>query len=180
MLSKKLLGKLVVTTAVLALGTTASWAATQGAVGGNSTGTLDITVDVNDEVRISNLTDINGTFDGSNDVVGSSDACVYRNGSGQYNITASGDGAGNAFTLTDGVIATPIPYSVEFDDGTGAVGLTAGVTDTGKVGADPASDTCATTGSNNATVFVTVAAADLLPAPASTYVGTLTLVVAPE
>ncbi|MFK8032051.1 MAG: hypothetical protein AB8G18_17605 [Gammaproteobacteria bacterium] len=179
MLNNKGVRGLVVASAIMALSTTASFAATQGSTGGNSTGTLDISVDVNDEVRISNLSDITGVFDGSSDVVGSSNACVYRNGTGLYNITASGDGAANAFTLSDGVIATPIPYSVEFNDGTGATTMSAGVTAAGMVGADQGSDTCATTG-NNATISVTVAAADLLPAPASTYVGTLTLVVAPE
>lgn len=179
MLNNKGVRGLVVAGAVMALSTTASFAATQGTTGGNSTGTLDISVDVNDEVRISNLTDITGVFDGTNDVVGSSSACVYRNGTGLYNITATGDGAGNAFTLTDGVIATPIPYAVDYNDGSGAIPLTAGVTSSGMSGADQSSDTCATTG-NNATISVTVAAADLLPAPAATYVGTLTLVVAPE
>ncbi|MEM7082790.1 MAG: hypothetical protein AAF465_08650 [Pseudomonadota bacterium] len=178
MLDKKVRG-LVIAGAVMALSAPTVYAATQGAVGGNSTGTLDISVDVDDEVRISNLTDITGSFDGTNDVTGSSNACVYRNGTGLYNITASGDGAANAFTLTDGVIASPIPYSVEFNDGSGPTALSTGVTASGMTGADQGSDTCATTG-NNATISVTVAAADLLPAPAATYVGTLTLVVAPE
>lgn len=170
---------LVVASAIMALSSTATFAATQGSTGGNSTGSIDISVDVNDEVRISNLSDITGVFDGSNDVVGSSNACVYRNGTGLYNITASGDGAASAFTLTDGVIASPIPYSVEYNDGSGPTALGAGVTAAGMAGADQGSDTCATTG-NNATISVTIAAADLLSAPASTYLGTLTLVVAPE
>ena len=159
--------------------TTGSWAAVQGTTGGNSTGSLDMSVQVNDEVRISNLTDIVAAFDGTNDVVGTSSACVYRNGTGLYNLTAAGDGAASAFSLTDGVIATPIPYAVGFNDGGGDTAVTTGVTLTGLTGADQASDTCATTG-NNATITVTVTAADLLPAPASTYLGTLTLLVAPE
>lgn len=169
----------ILATAVVALVGTAAYAATQGAVGGNSTGTIDVSVQVNDEVRISNLTDISGVFDGTNDVTGTSAACVYRNGTGLYRLTASGDGIGGAFTLTDGVIATPIPYSVSFDDGNGAQSLGAGSPLTGLNGADPTSDTCATTG-NNGTVAVSIGATDLLSAPASTYAGTLTLVVAPE
>ena len=156
-----------------------AYAATQGAVGGNSTGTIDISVTVNDEVRISNLSDINGVFDGVNDIVGTSAACVYRNGTGLYQITASGSGAAGAFTITDGVFPTPIPYSVTFDDGSGASAMATGVALTGQTGADPASDTCAGTG-NNGTVEVTIAAADMVIAPAGSYTGTLTLVVAPE
>jgi len=156
-----------------------AYAATQGAVGGNSTGSLDITVTVNDEVRISNLVDINGVFDGTNDIVGSSPACVYRNGTGLYQITASGSGAAGAFTITDGVFPTPIPYTVTYDDGSGASAMATGVTLAGQTGADPASDTCAGTG-DNGTVGVTIAATDIVAAPAGSYTGTLTLVVAPE
>ncbi len=154
-----------------------AFAATQGAVGFNSTGTLDISLTVNDEVRISNLTDINlGVFGGA-DAVGTSSACVYRNGTGNYQITATGDGAAGAFTLTDGT--NTVAYSVSYDDGSGAQGATSGVTLAGLTGADAASNTCAVTG-DNATVQVTVAAADAATLPAATYAGTLTLVVAPE
>ncbi len=152
-------------------------AATDGAVGFNSTGTIDITLTVNDEVRISNLTDINlGVFAGA-DAIGSSNACVYRNGTGAYQITASGDGAGGAFTLTDGT--NSVAYSIDYDDGTGAQPMTTGITVLGRSGADPASSTCATTG-DNATVTATVAAVDAATLPAGTYAGTLTLLVAPE
>ena len=152
-------------------------AATDGVVGFNSTGTVDISLDVNDEVRISNLTDINlGVFAGV-DAVGSSAACVYRNGTGNYNLTASGDGAAGAFTLTDGT--NTVPYSVTYDDGSGAAAATAGAVLAGLTGADPASDTCAGTG-NNGTIEVTVAAADAAGLPAATYAGVLTLLVAPE
>lgn len=152
-------------------------AATDGVVGFNSTGTLDITLNVNDEVRISNLADIDlGVFAGA-DAVGSSAACIYRNGTGNYQLTASGDGAAGAFTLTDGVAT--VPYSVTYDDGAGPQAATTGVTLTGLTGADPASSICAGTG-NNANVSVTVAAADATGIPASSYIGTLTLLVAPE
>ncbi|MBT8143709.1 MAG: hypothetical protein KJO55_03350 [Gammaproteobacteria bacterium] len=152
-------------------------AATQGTVGFTSTGTLNINLAVNDEVRISNLTDINlGVFAGV-DAVGTSAACVYRNGTGNYQITASGDGAASAFTLTDGV--NTVPYSVQWDDGLGASAVTTGVALIGQTGADDASPTCATTGPNG-TVTVTVAATDANGLPAATYAGVLTLLVAPE
>lgn len=153
-------------------------AATDGVVGPTSTGTVDISLDVNDLVRISNLTDINlGVFSGA-DAVGTSAACVYRNGTGNYSLTASGDGTGGAFTLDDGA-GTTVPYSVSYNDGSGAAPATAGALLGGLTGADPASDTCGTTG-NNGTIEVTVAAADAAGLPAATYAGTLTLLVAPE
>jgi hypothetical protein len=169
--------KSVLLAAAVAGGGISAMAATDGSVGVNSTGTVDISLSVNDEVRISNLSDINlGVFGGA-DAIGSTDACVYRNGTGAYRITAAGSGAGGAFSLTDGT--NTVAYSVAFDDGTGAIGMGASTPMIGRTGADPASATCATTG-NNATVTTTVAAVDAASLPAGTYTGTLTLLVAPE
>ncbi len=174
--SRHLFKTVLLAAAAAGLGSTAL-AATDGAVGFNSTGTVDITLNVNDEVRISNLADINlGVFGGA-DAVGSTDACVYRNGTGAYRITASGSGAAGAFTLTDGT--NTVGYSVNYDDGTGALAMASATPMIGRTGADPSSATCATTG-NNATVTTTVAAADGAALPAGTYTGTLTLLVAPE
>ena len=166
----------------LAVAAASSFAATDGFTGFTSTGTLDITLNVTDEVRISNLQDIDlGTFGGT-DASGFSPACVYRNATGNYQITASGDGAASAFELSDllGGTAT-VPYSVTWDDGSasGAQSLASGVALTGLTGADTSSDTCGTTG-NNGTVVVTVTAASAAALPAGDYAGTLTLVVAPE
>lgn len=174
--ARKLTRGVLLGIASAALGMTAM-AATDGAVGFNSTGTIDITLTVNDEVRISNLTDINlGVFAGA-DASGSTAACVYRNGTGAYQVMASGDGTAGAFTLTDGT--NSVPYVIDYDDGTGAQPMTSGIPVIGRTGADPASATCATTG-NNATVTATVAAVDAATLPAGTYAGTLTLLVSPE
>ncbi|MGB5247557.1 MAG: hypothetical protein WBM54_04850 [Woeseia sp.] len=153
-------------------------AATQGTVGPNSTGTLDITLGVSDAVRISNLADINlGAFAGV-DAVGTSVACVFRNGTGNYQLTATGSGPLGEFRLANGT--DTVDYSVRYNDAnTGAQAVTSGTLLSGLTGADPVSSTCATTG-NNATVEVTVAATDAAGLPAATYAGTLTLVVAPE
>ncbi|MFK8017028.1 MAG: hypothetical protein AB8G17_16515 [Gammaproteobacteria bacterium] len=174
--SRNVFQTVLIGAATLGLGLGAS-AAVDGSVGFNSTGSVDISLTVNDEVRISNLTDINlGVFGGA-DAIGSSDACVYRNGTGAYRITASGSGAGGAFSLTDGT--NSVGYAVEFDDGTGAVAMGASTPMIGRTGADATSATCATTG-NNATVTTTVTATDAASLPAGTYTGTLTLLVAPE
>ena len=150
----------------------------QGAVGATSTGTLDITLTVLDEVRISNLTDIPlGSFLGD-DLVGSSPACVYRSGTGLYGITAEGDGTGDAFILSE-TGGAEIPYVVTYDDGTGAESLTTGTPLTGRSNGDKGSDTCTTTG-NNGTIEVTVASGDMAGKTAAAYTGTLTLTVAPE
>ena len=153
------------------------FAANQGTTGATSEGDLTINLTVLDEVRISGLEDITlGTFAGL-DLTGSSAACVYRSGTGDYEITAEGDGAANAFTLSDGT--NTVAYTVDYDDGTGASAMTSGTALTGQTGGDPGSDTCATTG-DNGTIDVEILATDMASLPAGAYTGVLTLTVAPE
>lgn len=154
-----------------------AFAATDGVPGFSSTGTLDISISVDDEVRISNLSDIIlGTFAGT-DATGTSDACIYRNSATTYQITASGNGTANAFTLTDGT--GTVGYSVTYADASATpVSMSSGIALTGQDGADSDVD-CAGTG-DNAEIGVTVTAADAAALPAGNYAGTLTLVVAPN
>ena len=153
-------------------------AATQGSVGGTSTGSVDINVTVDDAVRISGLSDLTATFDGVNDVVENSTACIYRNATGLYAVTATGDiGVSNTFIIDDAVNPA-IPYTVTWNDGSGPTAMTSTVQLTGQTGADTTLSDCG--GGSNATVEVTVDAAALLAAPTSVYTGTLTLEVAPE
>jgi len=148
------------------------FAANDGVVGPTSTGDLNIELTILDEVRISNLSDIVlGTFAGA-DLSGNSGACVFRSGTGNYEITADGSGAGGAFELSDGT--NSVPYTVTYDDGTGAAALTSGSALT------PASDTCATIAGDNGSIDVNVLATDMASLPAGAYNGLLTLTVAPE
>jgi len=162
---------------VLAAVATGGFAATQGTTGFTSSGDLDISLTVNDEVKISNLVDINLPPFGGTDVTGTSDACIYRNGGGDYLITATGSGAANAFQLTDGT--NSVNYSVNYDDGTGSSSLASGVA-LSRTNAAEDDDDCVTFGADNATIDVTVAAADASALPAAVYSGTLTLLVAPN
>lgn len=167
----------LVTGGIAALLASGAYAAVDGVPGFSSTGTLDISITVDDEVRISNLGDILlGTFAGT-DATGSSAACIYRNSATTYQITASGDGTANAFTLSDGT--GTVPYSVTYADASATpVSVASGIALTGQDGADTDVD-CAVTG-NNASIGVTVSAADAAALPAGNYTGTLTLVVAPN
>ncbi len=129
-----------------------------------------------DEVKISNLVDIPLFFDGVS-VSGTSGACVYRYGlTARYDITGVGSGAGNAFTLTDG--ANTVGYGVEFDDGSGLSSLASGIA-LASANARNVDDDCAI-GGNNALIQVTVNAAAVPVLPATTYAGTLTLLIAPR
>jgi hypothetical protein len=96
---------------------TPAYAASQGSVGATSTGTADVSVGVSDRVRISNLNDMALTFAGTGDVVGTDTFCVYRNGTGSYDIELSSANAGSAseFRASDGA-GTFVDYVVTFDD----------------------------------------------------------------
>ena len=188
MKTEKTMKKIVHATALIAgiltAGTTL--AATDGAVGGISTGDLTITVTVNDEVRISGLSDITDVFDGVNDIVGTSAACVYRNGTGAYAITATGDGgvSSTAFEIDDGT-NPGVAYNVEWDDGTGFVPVVSGSQLVGQNTTETGANDCVSAGTTSAgpstaNVRVTVPAAGLLANPAGTLTGVLTLEVAPQ
>ncbi len=173
------LGKAIAAVAaggLLAVTAGTALAATQGSTGFTSTGDLLISLTVNNEVKISNLADITLPAFTGTDVSGTSAACVYRNGGGAYNITATGSGPANAFELTDTV--NSVAYGVEYDDGSGFTGMATGVV-LAAANAEAANDDCATAGADNGSVRVTVTAANAAVLPASTYSGTLTLVVAP-
>ena len=173
----KTLKQLALGSALVVLSSTA-FAASDGTTGFTSTGTIFIDLIVNEEVKISNLIDIPlGVFAGV-DAVGTSPACIYRNGgTGLYTITATGSGAASAFTLNNG--PTTVAYGVEFNDGSGLSSLIVGgpLAATGASGVD---NDCGGGGAGNSTVQVTVLAADAAVLPALTYSGTLTLIVAPN
>jgi hypothetical protein len=162
--------------ATLATVATSGFAATQGSTGFTSVGDLDISLTVANEVKISNLSDIVLPGFTGTDVSGTSAACVYRNAGTTYNITATGSGAANAFTLTDGT--NTVAYGVTYDDGSGATALATGVA-LAADGAEGVDDDCSTAGANNGSIEVTVTAAAAAGLPAATYSGTLTLLVAP-
>jgi len=175
-LNKKIIKNIAATTALAAI-TLPLWAANQGTLGATSTGDLTISMTTENQISITNLQDIALADNGSGDFTGASPACVYRNGTGSYTITASGSGPANAFTLTDGSSNT-LPYTVTYDDGTGAQTMAAATALTGRINADTSSKTCAN--GDNGNIAVSVASTDVAAVPAGTYTGTLTLTVSPE
>jgi len=168
--------RLALSSAVVAMTSTSAFAETQGTTGFTSTGDLEITMNVNDEVRISDI-DL-GDFSGG-DLTGTSPACVYRNGAATgYDITATGSGTGGVFELTDPGNTDSVAYSVQFTDvpNNTTVLLNSGTPST-QTNALPAED-CG--GNDNGLIRVTVAAADAAALPVAAYSGTLTLLVAPQ
>jgi hypothetical protein len=176
--------KLLIASAIAASSvmTAPVFAATDGTVGGTSIGTLDIDVTIDDAVRISGLNDLIATFDGTNDIIHNDTACIYRNGTGLYQITAVGDGgvSGTDFSISDGptVVAYTVNWNDEATPGAG-VAVTSGTPVINQTGADTSSSTCGNTGPNSA-VQLTILAADLLGAPTGLLEGTLSITVSPE
>lgn len=158
-------------------------AATQGSLGTNSTGSVSIDASVPNRVKLSGLTDVAFTNqDPSLAAANAQNVCVWSNSSTRgYNVTATGSGAASAFTLSNG--AATVPYSVEWAGSSGqssGTALTAGTALTGltSVATDAS---CASGPSSSASLVVKITSADLQGMQAATtYTGTLTLVVAPE
>ncbi len=169
--------KIAVASTAAALFAGSAFAASPGTLGFTSTGSVDINAVIPGLIKISNLDDINlGTWSGSGDMTGNDENCVWSTTRG-YNLTATGSGAADAFTIADAENNT-IAYAVAWDDvDTADQAVTSGVNLAGQA-TDALTTNCL--GGDTANVTVTIAEADAAAAKAGSYSGTLTLVVAPE
>ena len=168
------------TAAALIAITGSSYAATQGGLGGTSTGTVVINVDVGDQIQISGLVDIIGSYVPGSNFTGNSPACVYRNGgAGDFDVQIdSANGTGTDFRLVDGGVF--VVYDVTFDDGlSGAIDMDHAVNNNSDfTNANLTSPTCG--GSPQSTIAIDVPDANLGAVGAGSYQDTLTILVAPR
>ena len=167
--------------ALMANGT--ALAATQGSLGTTSTGSISIGASVPNRVQISGLADVSfANQDPATPAANAQNVCVWSNTSTRgYNVTATGSGAGSAFTLAGG--ASTVPYAVEWAGSSGqssGTAFTSGAALTGLT-STATSATCASGPGSSASLIVRISTANLQTMEAATaYTGTLTLVVAPE
>ena len=159
-------------------------ASTQGTFGATSTGSVSINASVPARVRISGLADVDLTnSDPSSNAAVAQDVCVWSNTATRgYRVTASGSGAANAFTLANGALPV-VPYSVEWSGTSGQTTGTSLVTGTALVGqiSSATVQDCSSGPVSSASLIVRVGSTALQAMPAATtFTGTLTLVVAPE
>lgn len=169
--------------ALLTLSATAE-AATQGSLGSTSTGTVSISATIPGRVQISGLSDF--AFGTLNPTVAASTAknvCVWSNTATKgYNITATGDGAANAFTLSNG--STSLAYGVEWAGSSGQATGTSLTTSSAATGftSTATNPSCSAGPATTASLIVKFSTAQMQAAvgSAAAYTGTLTLVVAPE
>jgi len=157
-------------------------AATQGTAGATSTGSVSISATIPGRVQLSGLADVAfGTVDPTVAAAQAENVCVWSNTSGKgYTVTATGSGTSNAFTVSDGT--NTVPYSVEWAGSSGQSSGTALVSGTalGGLSSTAANPTCSAGPSATASLIVRMTAASLQAAVASSYLGTLTLLVAPQ
>ncbi len=152
-------------------------AATDGSLGPTSTGTLNINLTIPQHVRISRLDDIILVWDLVTDPLLGTDAmCVYSS-TRNYVITATGSGAANAFTVTDGT--NTIAYTVAWTDDNGPANqaMLSGVP---LVGQSASTNSVNCNNGDNSTVRVSFTAANMTAGPSGVYTGVLTLLVAPQ
>lgn len=168
---------------VAAMSSGAAQAATQGALGATSTGSITITASVPNRARISGLSDVAFTSQDPNTAASSAqNVCVWSNTATKgYTVTATGSGAANAFTLANAALT--VPYSVQWNASSGQTSGTALVTGTASAGlvSTATQQTCASGPATTSSLVVGIGTADLGGMQsATTYTGTLTLVVAPQ
>lgn len=176
-------GQAVVASLVAIAAAGSAQAATQGTLGATSTGSVSISASVPSRVRISGLSDVGFTnVDPSTDAADAQNVCVWSNTSTKgYGITATGSGAGSAFTLANAALT--VPYTVEWNGSSGqtsGLSLASGTALTGLT-STATNATCSAGPAASASLIVKIAAADLQGMEAAmSYTGTLTLVVSPE
>ncbi len=163
-------------------------AATQGTLGPTSTGSVNISVTKVVEAQITDISDMTlpSWSIGDGDVTLYSNICVYSS-TGSYKVTATGSGAGNAFTLSSG--GNDIPYSVTWNsNGTGALdnngtplGSNMQSTDFSNAATTTADCNHGGAGNDTARVIINITDADMTAAMASStpYSGTITMLITP-
>ncbi|MEM7097346.1 MAG: hypothetical protein AAF541_03735 [Pseudomonadota bacterium] len=150
-------------------------AASDGTVGASSTGSVELSLEVEAAVKISNLLDIDlGTFATSATLSGFTEACIYSNSAAGYTVTATSASTGgttSGFQLHNG--ADALNFSVEFDSTALAYNTLTNFT-----GARTIDDDCST--GNNTRIDVEVDPVDASSISTGTYLATLTLLIAPQ
>lgn len=160
-----------------------AYAATQGTLGATSTGSVAISASVPNRARIGGLTDVTFLTQDPNTAINSAqNVCVWSNTATKgYTITASGSGTANAFTLANGALS--VPYAVQWAASSGQTTGTALTPATASAGlvSTATNQTCASGPTSSASLIVNIATTDLgSMQAATTYTGTLTLVVSPQ
>ncbi len=181
---KKFLALAATAAVALTMSSSAMAATADGTLGATSTGTVDVTLTIDEQFQISNITGSTdfqfGTYSGTGDLTANRDLCVYHNGDGSYGITIDDDTATAGFNVENGG-GDAITMAVNWNDVTGTAGSVAATESTEIVstGANTTIADCSA-GGNSANLEVTLLEADLQAANAGSYAAELSLVVDPD
>ncbi len=176
--------KILMLPCVLGVGfATLSHAATDGGLNSTSTGTSDISITINDSVRITGLDDIGFPAYGGSDTgaINQGDAfCVYRNGGDGYSITASNPG-GTEFDLVGAADGDSLQYtlSVSEDDDASDDSAVSYNTATSFVSGSVFTDCSDETDGTNAAFDIRITEQELRDSTSGAYTGTLQLLLSP-
>lgn len=162
------------------LASAGAFPASDGTLGADSTAEITISLNIEERVQVSGLDDIAlGTYAGTGDLEGASSFCVYRNGSGLFDLTVTSTNAdGGAFRATDGTDF--IAYTVRVDDSIDASRgrrAASGSTVTGLSGSG-SSTNCG--GAEQAALAVTFSEAALQAAPSGNFSDVIVVRVEPS
>ena len=175
-------GALLACTTALACVSAPTFAATDGIVGTNSTGTMNMQLTKGDAVRISNLQDMSFGAGFALPARQIDDICIFST-TGSYTITASSNGNGSGgpqFRMVNAGSTEHVRYFVEFRDDTfsqNGDALTHNVASATYSNADTVSDNCS--GGVNSRIIVEIDAGTFNAATPDTYSDVLTLLVQP-
>lgn len=156
-------------------------AAIQGTLGATSQGSINISLAIAEQVQINNLSDVAFSIASAvspADQDDTQDVCVYSNATNHdYDLTVTGDGPG--FLIKKGT--DTVPYTVTWYDANSGGGTaylyTSGETKNNIPNGSTSLD-CAV-GGNNASLKIHIDGTAIEGAPNGTYLGDLTLLVAP-
>jgi hypothetical protein len=175
--------------AISMMSTGVALAATDGAIGLSSTGTVDISVNKGNVVRVSALVDfITPVWSvGDGDINQTQNVCVYANNAGgdyQVRLT-SGNALGPQWRLSNG-LGDFIAYAVAWVDSAGGTfagstagpGFGSGVLSVNQDNGDQNDPDCG--GGPTATLALEILSGNLTPAPNGSYTDTLTVTVTPN
>ena len=167
---------------VASLTSSLAMAASQGSQGATSTGSADVSLQVNDSVKITGIEDITipsvlQTSTGGTQEGGS--FCVFRNGGDSVNITASNPASGaSEFELIGAADGDSIQYTVALATGADASSTTASAYNTAKT-LTGASTEFACGGSDTHSYEIFIAEEEVREATTGAYSGTLQFLVEP-
>ena len=172
---------------LFALSSNTCAATADGLLDTTSTGTVDINVIVGDLIQISGMVPMVGTtYVPGADVNYTTPACVYRNGSANYEVTATSEnGVGTNFFLSDGT--NDVVYNVTYQE-TGtvpAVALSNGTLNSTFTNANTTIADCSAGTGGDVTIAVSIPETHATfngvgEVPAATYIDELSILVAPR